>query len=344
MPDGAQVKIHYGPHKGETFERKGDQWHSDSGEKHSLDEMAANVFGQPVTSTHPFGVDHTKKSLEDNMDLDKWLSKAEISDELPTGEPGFSEGVEVSQKKDGSKVAGVGKNGGGESDGGEGRVGSSRPGPSLAYPNEGVATGTTDKLSEDDADVNKQMTDHEKPIEKTAKSFYASRYIPEAANDFEAAHIDAQRVAQLRKSEDVSVYIPVQREAPAQLQKSEGGEVFTVGRGDPQGINVSYSDHLDRYIENEIQGPNADTFYPHGRPTIGALGNLQKSEPCEACGLQKSLALSACPSCGHGTAVQNAGVIGGGVLIKSDRPGPAIRRAVRGQAVMLPGGIIVVEE
>lgn len=327
-----------------------DHMHAQAG-----DALSGLKFGQSPTKQHSADMDKMKTALgsfqksEVTMDLDNWLCKAEGGDPLPHGEPGFGSGVEVDERQDGGKVAGVGKNGGGESDGGEGRVGSSRPGPSLADPNAGVSAGEHDKLSEDDADPEKQMTDHEKPIERTTKSevpdWYQSRYIPEASNELDARRIDAARISQLQKSRDASVYIPPTKAQPAQLQKSElGGENFRVGRGDPQGINVEYSDHLDRYIEKSIQGPEADQFYPHGRPTIGALGNLQKADECPECGLQKSMALSACPHCGSGTAVQNAGVIGGGVLIKSDRPGPVLRPKARGEAVVLPNGIIVVDD
>ena len=58
----------------------------------------------------------------------------------------------------------------------------------------------------------------------------------------------------------------------------------------------------------------------------------------------KSLALTACPNCGDGTAVQNLGVIGGGVLIKSDPVGPGMRPPRRSAPVVLPGGIVVVDD
>ena len=264
------------------------------------------------------------KATEDTMELDDWLRK---SGGLPEGEPSLDEGVEVSSPENGGKVAGVGKpagepaGGGGKADVGD------------------VPRVASDKLSEDDAEVEGQMEPHTKPIEKLSKGFHESRFIPEAKNDLEARQIDARRTAQLRKGED-DVFIPPARVERAEpMAKSEGPSHFAVGRGTPQ---VLVDDTMDRMIAATVQGP--DQFYPHGRPTIGALGDLRKSMECPTCGLQKSLALSACPNCGEGTVRQDVGVIRGGVLVKSERPGPAMRRPARGEAQVLPNGIVVVDE
>lgn len=265
------------------------------------------------------------KAQEDTMELDQWLQK---SGALPEGEPGMDEGVEVSSPENGGKVAGVGKPDGSPQNTGNGTKADVGTVPSVA----------SDKLSEDDAEVEQQMEPHTKPIEKLSKGFHESRFIPEAQNDLQARQIDARRSAQLRKGE-ADVFIPPTRVARTEtMAKSEGGH-FAVGRGTPQ---VLVDDTMDRMIEATVQGP--DQFYPHGRPTIGALGDLRKSAECPACGLQKSLALSACPNCGDGTVRPDVGVIRGGVLVKSERPGPAMRRPARAEAQVLPNGIVVVDE
>ena len=264
------------------------------------------------------------------MDLDMWLRKAEG---LPTGEPGLSEGVEVSRDEDGGKVAGVGKQ--------SGEV------PTVAGQEPGAPAPAKDKLSEDDAEDAQQMAPHEKPIEKLSKGleWYQGRVIPQARNEFEARQLDAARISQLRKSQDSAVFVPA---APIRTPLAEEpmakSAAFTVGRGDRSEALVRYDDNLDRYIEKSLQGPDADSFYTHGKPmTSRGVGTLEKSEGCPACGLRKSVALTACPHCGEGAVVQDLGRVNGGYLVKSDRPGPVLRRRYSAPQI-LTNGIVVVEE
>jgi hypothetical protein len=300
-------------------------------EQHAA-KIARQTARMPSAMRGVMGGKSMSKSMEDKMDLDGWLQKSGVLPEGGPDESGYSEGTEVSRPEDGGKVMGVGKPDGNPENTGNGSKADVGGAPSVP----------TEKLSEDDADVDQQMTDHTKPLGKLMKSLdHANRDVI-ADDPVAGQRRQARQMSQLRKGQSRDVYIPVTKQTPAEpLAKSDDTEVFGVGRGPVP--NVQVNDGLDRYIEDNIQGPNADTFYPHGRPTIGAVGNLQKSHVCGACGLTKSMALSGCPHCGTGTVVQHAGVIGGGILVKSDRPGPGIRKPAVSVEV-LDGGIVVVDE
>jgi hypothetical protein len=214
----------------------------------------------------------------------------------------------------------------------------------LGAPVTGAPTAETDKLSEDDAEVEKMMTEYEKPIEKLARSLdNCQRMIP--LDPTEGNRRCARQLSNLRKSQNKDVWIGPVKEKPAELEKSETGERFTVGKGNSQELRVTYDDSLDRHIEKSIQGPDADSFYPYGRPTIGFVNDLQRSEECSECGLQKSMALTACPHCGAGTVLQDSGVVGGGYLVKSEQAGPTLRPAQKNsEEVVFSNGIIVKDE
>lgn len=142
-----------------------------------------------------------------------------------------------------------------------------------------------EKFSEDDAEPEKQMTEHEKPIAKLKKSFRHEREVA---------------ISKLRTAAQGGGYVygfgignaPAPEPAREELAKSEPQhKEWTVG-------DVYYSDAEDRRIAAMMDTPLRESAVID--MDRGKL--LHKSESCPHCGLQKSMILSSCEHCGVQTA------------------------------------------
>lgn len=251
-----------------------------------------------------------KKSMEDGMEsaLDTLGSFAETGDlekaqKMPTGGPkkGLGEGEEQ-----GLDLAGVGKP--------TGSV------PPVSDNRQGVPKPKRDKLSEDDEEDEKQMTDHRKPIEnpkevEAAKSLeplaHARVMTPSVIRDTVAKE-RAEKVSALRKG-DEPVYVPTGAPRPPQApQERPQGRVLR------KGILVT-DDSADREIEEMLK---SDDFYSGGAPSLTAVVPLVQSKAaCPQCGNTMAKSLTACPECGHGT-VQHR-FLPGGPAVQSPDAGTA---------------------
>lgn len=177
---------------------------------------------------------------------------------------------------DGGELDGVGKTSG---------SGDSAPAPGTGK--DGMPTGTStkkEKFSEDDAEVEKQMSDHKKALE----SRLTRKSLTPADIRGTVEHQHARRVSELRKGEpDVSV----------------GGAVHPYSHAAMHGDTDAAAEAL---LKSE--------FYYGPPPTLAHPDSvLRKSVLCksEACGQRFSAGLTACPHCGDET-VQNRFLPNGG--------------------------------
>jgi len=225
--------------------------------------------------------DMAKKSMGENEmnGIDALDEFAKGNGAMPSGEPKLGGNGE----EQGGKLAGVGKTGG---------SGDSASGPPIAAPNP-----TKDKLSEDDAEDEKAMKEHKKPIEKTAKASKSFRdTTPQGIRDAYALE-HAQYVSKLKKGEpDERVGIPgVPRQQPEPEPMAKSREW-----GYDRESRVVYSTGTDEFTAKMAK---SDSFYhgvsaPRLSPHIGIMHIVR----CKACGDKMSKALTACPHCGEGTA------------------------------------------
>jgi len=200
---------------------------------------------------------------------------------MPTGKPRIG-GTGGEQ---GGPLAGKGKtSGSGDSSSGE-PIGAPKP--------------KKDKLSEDDAEDEKQMKPHKKPIEKMAKSdddlpIQKSDTSPQGQRDM-VAHRTAQVVSKIRKGEeDIQGYAVGVAPPPAPKEEMVKGKEWNQG---PDSF-VNYSNQADLEIEKLFK---SDDFYTNGSPTIGMQPLLKQQKTCPSCKSMMNKSLSACPSCGFGT-------------------------------------------
>ena len=232
-----------------------------------------------------------KKSMEGVMSLEEYLEK---SGGLPTGEPSLE-----SNPANGGAVAGVGMTSG-SSDSASG------PGQNAQGQLSGVPTGGKEKLSEDDADVEGQMTTHKKPIETIKKSAF-----PADQRD-SVAHEQAALVSRLHKSDDVYV-------GPNAHPFSSHA---THASGDTDASELVKSEGFYHGQSPQV-APN--------RPII-EQGVLCKSINAGGCDSVYSAALTSCPDCGAGTVghrhLPGGEVVGAQttILEKSMGPGSLLRR------------------
>lgn len=168
-----------------------------------------------------------------------------------------------------------------------------------------------DELSDDDAPADKQMKPHKKPIEEaTEKSLSPARQ-----RDL-TAHERAAQVAQLRKSRDIHLH-------PLSEARLHAGTEDRVER------LLSKS---EAYVEDPTLAP--------------AMPIISQGVLCKSCGCRHTAAVTACPSCGAGTVVNEVmpgvPVTGQGVLQKSKTP--VLRPAKRQGDMRFDGGNIPLEE
>jgi hypothetical protein len=243
--------------------------------------------------------DWAGKSLDGLDGLDDWLQK---SGGLPTHEPKMGAPKSASVEggsADGGEVAGVGMTSG-SSD--------SAPGPQQDAQGQlkGVSAGGAAKLSDDDADVDKQMTTHKKPIETVRKSRFP------ADQRSSVAYETARRVSQLQKSDDVYVGPNAH---PLSHMKQHGG-------ADEAASELVKSEGFYHGESPQVARP----MVPLGQ------GVLCKSVHAGGCDTVYTGALTACPECGAGTVGHRAlpgGVVMGAesaILEKSQGPGNLLRR------------------
>lgn len=239
-----------------------------------------------------------KKSLDGQTGLEDWLQK---SGGLPTHEPKLGAGKSAAVEggsADGGEVAGVGMtSGSSDSSPGPGQDGSGQL--------KGVGTGSKQKLSEDDADEEKQMTSHKKPIETARKSRFP------ADQRSSVAHETAQRVSQLQKSADVYV----------------GPDAHPLSHVRQHGGADNAASELVK-SEGFYHGMSPQT----ARPSVPlGQGVLCKSIHAAGCDTVYTAALTACPDCGAGTVGHRAlpgGVVMGAetaILEKSEGHGNLLR-------------------
>ena len=239
-----------------------------------------------------------KKSLDGQTGLEDWLQK---SGGLPTHEPKLGAGKSAAVEggsADGGEVAGVGMtSGSSDSSPGPGQDGSGQL--------KGVGTGSKQKLSEDDADEEKQMSTHKKPIETVRKSRFP------ADQRSSVAHETAQRVSQLQKSEDV--YLGPDAHPLSHVRQHGGAD-----------------NAASELVKSEgfYHGMSPQT----ARPSVPlGQGVLCKSIHAGGCETVYTAALTACPDCGAGTVGHRAlpgGVVMGAeteILEKSEGHGNLLR-------------------
>jgi hypothetical protein len=240
-----------------------------------------------------------EKSLDGFESLEDYLQK---SGGLPTHQQGMghkkSSAVEGGSA-DGGELADVGRTSG-SSDSASG------PGQDSQGQLTGVSSGGKQKLSDDDADADKQMSPHKKPIETIKKSAFPADQRDAVAQDRAAA------VARLQKSDDVYV-------GPNRHPYSHE---LTHASGDAEASELVKS-------EDFYHGGSPQTA-PQ-RPII-EQGVLCKSINAHGCDSTYSAALTSCPGCGAGTVghrhLPGGAVLGAETMIleKSIGPGSMLRR------------------
>lgn len=234
------------------------------------------------------------KKSEDPMSsfnaLEDFLRK---SGGLPTHEPkmGAPKSQEIAGgSQDGGEVEAVGTtSGSGDSASGPGQDSQGQVKTSMSG---------SEKLSADDADEEKQMKSHTKPIESMGKSL-----TPANQRDM-VAHEQAQVESHLRKGdEDVFLH-------PYSMQKSHG---------------TTDEDAADLLKSEFYHGPSPEKSSP--RPLIDQ-GVLCKSVHMGGCETNYSAALTACPGCGAGGTVNRLVPPSGsiGMVLEKSQEAPLLRR------------------
>lgn len=225
------------------------------------------------------------KSMEADMkglnELNEYLEKSQVSG-IPTGNPKASD-ITSGGPEDGAcgDLAGKGKTSG-SSD--------SKPGPEQDA-NGQLTTAPkakVDKLSEDDAEPEKQMKDHKKPIEKMAKSEeLPERPMNPGVQREMVAHERAKMVSKLRKGEGGDIQIADETDEP--IQKSGN-------RLDASPMLHNQYGNIDDAASELVK---SESFYVGSEPADKRPASLmEKSLLCKSCDATHSAALTACPHCG----------------------------------------------
>lgn len=132
----------------------------------------------------------------------------------------------------------------------------------------------------------------DKPKE-TKKSLNSADTSPQGQRD-SVAREHAIAVSRLQKGEDdVSVGYGI-APTPQEPEELEKGTTWNQG----EDSRVEYSSQADLEATRLIKG---DDFYCHGEPTLLRSIPITHQVPCPACKSSMSKALTACPSCGHGS-------------------------------------------
>lgn len=256
------------------------------------------------------GKKKVKKSMEDTemtpIDELKEFSKAQS---MPTGKPSMGTGTEQ-----GGPLAGKGKTSG---------TNSSSSGEPINAPK-----SKKQKLSEDDADEEKQMKPGKKPIETIKKSDTTPQ-----GQRASVAQEHAAKVSQLKKGEEdveVGVGVAPAKEEPEAVEKSSEWN-----QGDDS--RVTYSDRADKEASALVK---SEEFYTNGSPTLGRNPMLTQHTNCPECKETVNKSLSACPTCGYGSIkhkVTQGVAIGEVALEKSERKAPLLQPRVE-KDLALPNG------
>lgn len=253
------------------------------------DEWAANKPGPaPAPEKKPesgptkkdqldlFGGSKVKKSFGGIEGMLDYLRKSEPQ-ALPTGEPSMG----GSGAEQGGDVAGKGKVGG-----------SPDSAPSKGFDKDGkaqgVSPGKTEKLSEDDEDVEAQLKN------KAPKTLGKSMAMPAHQREM-VAREHALAVSRLvRGQRDIVVGCGpgAPPAAPEPLRKAHS---WAQGRDS----RVVYSDASDQAVEQLLKG---DSFYTYQAPTTKRDSILiHQVRECAACQGTFTKSLASCPHCGVGS-------------------------------------------
>jgi hypothetical protein len=278
----------------------------------SINELEEFSKGGPKS-----GKINSKKTTEKSMTSIEELEEFSKSGGLPTGEPTLG----GSGAEQGGKLAGVGKTSG---------SGDSSSGEPINAPK-----AKTEKLSEDDDDVEKQLKNGKKPLEATTRKSFVT---PQGQRE-QVAHAQAAKVSSLRKGEDdIQVGVGVAPQPVEQAPDLQKGRHWNQG----EDARVFYSNQSDIEASNLVK---SDDFYIQGSPSLGRNPLLSQFVQCSACETSMNKSLSACPSCGHG-AIQHKirpGVaISETQLAKSDNR-PSLRPVIE-KDIVLPMGLELKDE
>lgn len=259
------------------------------------------------------------KSLE-NLDdyLEDNMRKGDV---MPTNEPAMqmSWNSLLGGSPQGGSVDGLGRNAPG--------TGRPQSGKCKEQDSDGqiktAPTPDSDKLSEDDADVDQQMKPHTKPIEKLAQKSMS----PAAIRDM-TAHERAVLISRLQKSQDVAPEEP---------------ELFELAKGGGGHVKRSPYERSSLAVTDEQIADMVAKGGQYGEPTLERpTGVLQKSLTC-GCGGSYSAILTACPHCGNGGVAHQfmpgtraLGQSSGTQLSKAGYD-PLLRRPARTQDLYVPG-------
>jgi hypothetical protein len=144
------------------------------------------------------------------------------------------------------------------------------------------------------------------------------------------AHQVAQRVTELRKSDDVIVGVGVDT-------KPEEAPQLPMSKSWRQGDLCVYTDHSDEAAAKLAKG---EEFYHGNPPNVRATGLVRKSSTC-ANGHVMPAMLTSCPGCGVGShlGLSAMGVGGRGLVKAMGGLQPAIE-----PNMVLPHGTVVTED
>jgi len=252
-----------------------------------LNRAVSAATGDPKLKSQ---IDSVKKSISGMGGLGDLLEKSGLPTHSVT-----KLGHDKSATIDGGSAEGGDLDGLGKTSG----DGNAKPGPGLDA--QGNPTGTpgavNQKLSEDDDDPEKQMTEHKKPIENPKPMFKS--LTPANQREY-TAHETAIAISRLRKGvPDVQVGA---KPHPMSFSAVHGG------------------------MDTIAAGMLEDTFYKGCAPTLAPSDSiLRKAHNCSNCGKDHSGLLTACPNCGDGMVksqlIPQGGIMGGaGMILDNAEP------------------------
>lgn len=295
-----------------------------SGRAHLLDDdTGGEAVKALITALGGSAGGETKKSMSGLAGLEDYMRKSNAG--LPTGEPGFSQGVEVAKPKDGGQLEGVG------------HTGADTNHTSAETTIGDVPRGGEKLLSADDAAAAEAMKLHKKPLEESVtKSIGYTQQ--------EGSHVyNGTRQLLLQKAEREQ-FAAEHEQHTGPIERPElAPDPIVKGRTWRQGSQAVavYSDQADRECFEMLKG---DGFYQDGGP-VGQLRKAQidQVDLCKACHEAKPAYLTACPHCGDNTTMNRVvpADLGGEMLEKSERSQLRLRETEAD--VYAPDGIEVDE-
>jgi hypothetical protein len=280
---------------GKDFEGQHGRSHllHDNAHGEAINALVTAMGGDPVKSW--------KKSMSGLAGLEDYMRKSEG---LPTGEPGFSQGVEVAKPKDGGQLEGVGHTGA--------DTGHTSAETTIGDP----PRQPEHKLSADDAAAAEAMKLHKKPLEESVHKSDIGWTQQEGMHIYNEGRQERLQKAERERfaAENVVHTGPIERPQPPPDPIIKG-RTWQQGR---ESVAV-YSDQADRECFELLKG---DGFYQDGGP-VGQLrkSQLDQVDLCKACHEAKPSYLTACPHCGDGTTMNRVvpAELGGEMLEKSER-------------------------